>query len=61
MPIAFLTRSPRFAIGIPGYWYKQVGSDDHPLLDGLNLGGFRGESLALAFLSFTNQQLAAKT
>jgi hypothetical protein len=44
--------SPRFAIGIPGYWYRQVSSDDHPLLDGLNLGGFRGESagIGLSFL-----------
>ena len=39
--------SPRFAFGIPGYWYKQVSSDDHPLLDGQNLGGFRGESAGI--------------
>jgi hypothetical protein len=39
--------SPRFAFGVPGYWYKQVSGDDASVLDKLNLGGFRGESAGI--------------
>jgi hypothetical protein len=36
--------SPLFAVGLPAYWYKQVTGDNGSLLDGSNLGSFRGES-----------------
>jgi hypothetical protein len=39
--------SPRFALGVPGYWYKQVSGDDASVLDRLNLGDFRGESAGI--------------
>jgi hypothetical protein len=32
---------------VPGYWYKQLSSDDAPVLDDFSLGGFRGESAGI--------------
>lgn len=39
--------SPLFAVGVPGYWYKQLSGDDASVLDSFNLGGFRGESAGI--------------
>ena len=37
----------QFAVGVPGYWYKQVTGNDADMLDQLNLGSFRGEAAGL--------------
>jgi hypothetical protein len=44
--------SPRFGVGLEGYYYKQLTKDDGPLLDqanalGLALGGFKSEGVGL--------------
>jgi hypothetical protein len=39
--------SPRFAVGFPVYWYKQITGDDADVLNRFNLGSFRGESLGI--------------
>jgi hypothetical protein len=45
--------SDSFAVGLPGYWYKQITDDDGDVLDRFSLGSFRGEAagvgLALLF------------
>jgi hypothetical protein len=49
-----------FAVGVPGYWYKQVTGDDADMLDQLNLGSFRGEAAGLGLALLFKPAVAGK-
>lgn len=46
--------TPRLAVGVPGYWYRQLTSDDARILRDLGLGGFRGESAGIGLAVLYN-------
>jgi hypothetical protein len=52
--------SPHFAVGVPGYWYKQVSGDDGSVVDRLNLGGFRGESAGVGLAVLFKPTISGK-
>jgi hypothetical protein len=52
--------SPLFAVGLPGYWYKQMSGDNGSLFDGSNLGSFRGESAGVGLAILFRPTIASK-
>jgi len=52
--------SPLFAVGLPAYWYKQMSGDNGILLDGSNLGSFRGESAGIGLAILFRPKISGK-
>jgi hypothetical protein len=52
--------SDRIAVGLPGYWYKQVSGDDGDVLDEFNLGSFRGEAAGIGLALLFTPRIGGK-
>jgi hypothetical protein len=52
--------APLLALGVPGYWYKQVTGDDGDALQRLNLGSFRGEAAGIGLALLFTPTIGAK-
>ena len=49
-----------FAVGLPGYWYKQVTGDNGSLRDGSSFGSFRGEAAGIGLAILFRPTIAGK-